>query len=288
MSIRSLVDHLAGLLPGRREPGFAAPVSQLVSESQFHCPRFQYWRQAFRMRPGLNRKLWEYLYIANALDHTIGLRDGVRVLGFGVGRERLPAVLAARGCAVTATDFAEAGAWAARSLEDLMRPDDGAEDPHLAHLPICDAERFRALVQYRSVDMNAIPQDLRGYDCLWSCGSLEHIGGLENGLTFVERAMACLRPGGVAVHTTEFNLSSNDVTYESPEMSFYRRRDIEGLADRLRAGGHRLTLNLTRGTGPIDNHVDKPPFDYDLTMNALVCGYLITSVGLIIRKAGWH
>lgn len=273
------------LLTAEEAPSFEVPDSQLVTEAQFYSPRFEEWRQAFRMRPGLNRKLWEYLYIANALDHYAGLGEGVRVLGFGVGHERIPAVLAARGCQVTATDYASAGEWAARSLEDVMRPNDGATDPHLAHLDICEPELFRQRVQYRNLDMNQIPEDLRGYDCLWSCGSLEHIGGLQNGLDFVERSLDCLKPGGIAVHTTEFNLSSNEATYDTPTMSFYRRRDIEGLAAKLLSQGHCLVLNLTRSNSPIDNHVDKPPFDYELTMNALVCGYLITSIGLIIQKA---
>ena len=266
-------------------PDFEAPDSQLVSEAQILSPRFEQWRQAFRMRPGLNRKLWEYLYIAQALDHYVGLRDGVRVLGFGVGRERIPAVLAARGCSVTATDFAAAGEWAAQSLDDMLRPKDSDTDPALADQPICEAELFRRLVSFRDVDMNAIPADLRDYDALWSCGSLEHIGGLQQGLDFIERSLDCLKPGGIAVHTTEFNLSSDAVTMDTPGMSFYRRSDILALAARLTAQGHSMVLNLTRSTGPIDQHVDKPPYDYALTMNALVGGYLITSIGLIIQKS---
>jgi hypothetical protein len=236
------------------------------------------------MRPGLNRKLWEYLYVAQAIDHYVGLRDGIRVLGFGVGRERIPAVLAARGCRVTATDHSAAGEWAALSLDDLLQPMESDTDPALAGQPVCDAGLFRQRAEFRDVDMNAIPGDLRDYDALWSCGSLEHIGGLRQGLDFIARSLDCLKPGGIAVHTTEFNLSSDEVTYETPGMSFYRRSDILALAERLTDQGHGIVLNLTRGAGPIDQHVDKPPYDYALTMNALVAGYLITSIGLIIQK----
>lgn len=268
------------------QPCFEAPDSQLVSEAQIQSPRFEYWRRAFRMKPGLNRKLWEYLYIVNSIDYYVGLGEGVRILGFGVGRERTPAVLAARGCLVTATDYDEAGEWAARSVEDLLHPLDSDTDPELATQEICDPEVFRSNVSFRNVDMNNIPSDLRGYDCLWSCGSLEHIGGLNMGLEFIENSLDCLRPRGIAVHTTEFNLSSNEHTIDTPELSFYRRRDIEALASRLQANGHDIVLNFTRGNSPVDNHVDKAPYDYQLTMNALHCNFLITSIGLIIQKMG--
>jgi hypothetical protein len=207
-------------------------------------------------------------------------------LGFGIGHERIPAVLANRGCLVTATDFSAAGAWAAQSPDDVLTPKDSDTDPEMAHLALCDADAFHRLVHFRDVDMNKIPEDLRHYDCLWSCGALEHIGGLAHGLHFIEQSLDCLKPGGVAVHTTEFNLSSDTATLDTPDMSFYRRSDIVSLAGRLLAEGHAIVLNFTRGAGPIDSHVDKPPYDYQLTMNALVAGYLITSIGLIIQKGG--
>lgn len=263
---------------------FEAPDSQLVSEAQIRSHGFEYWRRAFRMKAGLNRKLWEYLYIANGFNHYIGLKEGVRVLGFGVGRERIPAVLAARGCHITATDYDEGGNWTAKSIADLLQPLETDTDPGLAHEAICDPEIFSRNVSFRNVDMNNIPADLRGYDCLWSCGSLEHIGGLDRGLDFIERSLDCLRPGGIAIHTTEFNLSSNEHTLDTPTLSFYRRQDIEALASRLQASGHHIVLNFTRGTSCVDNHVDKAPYDYSLTMNALHWNFIITSIGLIIQK----
>lgn len=267
-------------------PTFECPDSQLVSHAQIQSPRFEYWRQAFRMRKGLNRKLWEYLYIANAIDHYMGLDRQTKALGFGVGRERIPAVLAAQGCTVVATDYPSAEEWSARSLDDLREPLASDTDPALADQPICDDETFRRNVTFRHADMNSVPGDLRDFDCLWSCGSFEHIGGLEDGLNFVMESMSCLRPGGFAVHTTEFNLSSNDETLNNPDLCFYRRRDIEDLAMRLQTAGHHIVLNFHRGNSPVDCHIDKPPFDYALTMNALHGDFVVTSIGLIIQKKG--
>jgi hypothetical protein len=50
----------------------------------------------------------------------------------------------------------------------------------------------------------------------------------------VVNAMDLLKPGSTAIHTTEFNLSSNDETLTSGSNDIYRRRDIEALDHRLR------------------------------------------------------
>src|SRR5271157_238381 len=262
------------------EPNFDKPVSQLVTVAQICSARFEQWRRLFQWGFGLNRKLWEYLYILNGCDSYGGLGAGRRALGFGVGHERLAALLANMGCQVMATDYVpgdgQSLGWEARSLEDLMDE------------LVCPEEKFRQNVSFRHVDMNEIPSDLLSgqFDFLWSCGSLEHIGGLQNGLDFIEKAMACLRPGGVAVHTTEFNVVSNERTLDTPGLSFYRRQDIQGLAQRLREQGHHIALNFTKGTTVADLHVDQEPYHYPLSINALVGEFVITSIGLIIQK-GW-
>jgi Methyltransferase domain len=257
-------------------PSFDCPVSQLVSAEQIFSPRFQQWCRVFGMSPALNRKIWEYLYILNAMDQFAGLRPGRRARGFGVGRERIVPLLASFGCEVVATDYFEKRElWPlmAQNLDDLFDP------------RICSEATFRSLVAFRNVDMNHIPPDLRDFDCLWSCGSLEHIGGLQNGLDFIEATMECLRPGGIAVHTTEFNVVSDEITYETPNMCFYRRRDIVALAERLRAKGHQIVLNFTRGDTPADSHVDLVPEGNHTLSLTVQCGaYIITSIGIIVQK----
>jgi hypothetical protein len=265
-----------GAIVASGKPSFDHPVSQFVSAEQIFSLRFERWRRVFGWGAGLNRKLWEYLYILNALDQFVGLRPGTRALGFGVGRERLVPLLAGLGCEVIATDYLERRElWPkmAQKLEDLLDP------------KICTEESFRSLVAFRNVDMNRIPPDLRNFDCLWSCSSLEHIGGLQNGLDFIEAAMDCLRPGGIAVHTTEFNLVSNETTHETPNLSFYRRHDIEALAERLTAKGHQIVLNFTRGDTLADLHVNEDPArNWHLSLNAQAGMYVITSIGIIVQK----
>jgi hypothetical protein len=125
---------------------------------------------------------------------------------------------------------------------------------------------------------------LQGYDFCWSTGSLEHIGGHAKGLAFVEAAMGCLKPGGIAVHTTEFTISSETVGRDAPDLSFYCRADIEALASRLLQAGHTIVLNFDRGTTVADTHVDVPPYHAGRTLCAHFGSHVITSIGLIVQK----
>ena len=51
--------------------------------------------------------------------------------------------------------------------------------------------------------MRDLPDDLGSFDFIWSSCSFEHLGSLGEGERFVLEALRFLKPGGVAVHTTE-------------------------------------------------------------------------------------
>ena len=62
----------------------------------------------------LHRKMWEWLFIAEALRERGMLAAGRSGLGFGVGQEPLVALFAAAGCDVVATDQPHESAVATR------------------------------------------------------------------------------------------------------------------------------------------------------------------------------
>ncbi|HEY1734755.1 MAG TPA: hypothetical protein VGG23_09930, partial [Acidimicrobiales bacterium] len=135
----------------------------------------------------------------------------------------------------------------------------------------------------RHVDMNDVPDDLQGFDFTWSSCAFEHLGDLRAGADFVVEQMRCVAPGGVAVHTTELNVSSGDRTVAAGPTVLYRRRDIDDLAARLRGLGYRIDVDLTEGTAPADDHVDVPPFS-DTHLRTTLGEFVTTSVGLVIEK----
>jgi len=267
-------------------------ISQLCRYRTLDSATFRRWADELREPWRPHRKLWELAFICQALEEREMLRPGRRGLGFAVGAEKLPAVFAARGCEITATDlpadddrrtpWADTGQWV-------------GECDSLNQHGLCEPAVFQERVRYRPVDMNRIPVDLTGFNFTWSTCSFEHCGSLDLGLEFLERQMDCLVPGGVAVHTTEFNLSSNDETVAEGSCVIYRLRDMEAICGRLAAAGHAVEpLDVDPGSHRLDHFVDEPPFaDWHTTPSARVkhlrlnlWGHASTSIALIIRKAG--
>jgi hypothetical protein len=264
--------------------------SQLCSAESLRSPALRAW--ADRLRPlwagaederdvMLHRKMWEWLFIAEALRERGMLAEGRRGLGFGVGQEPLVALFASEGCDVVATDQPHDAAVASGWTDSEVEWADGPEA--LNRSGLCPAEDFACRVRFRPVDMNALPKDLRGFDFSWSSCALEHLGTLGAGADFVLDQMDCLRPGGVSVHTTEFLVSSESETVESGGTVFYRRRDIEALAARLRRAGHDIDVDYDLGTTPEDVHVDVPPFS-DVHLRTELSGYVTTSLALVVTK----
>jgi hypothetical protein len=272
-------------------PGSIAPadgstarlLSSLCRAEMLESDAFRYWIDRLKEDWHYHRKLWEWAYICQALYERGMLGHGRRGVVFAVGRESLPALFASYGCSILATDlaagdpratgWATSGEWAS-TLEELNR------------LGLCPESLFRERVSFRPVDMNHIPADVTGFDFSWSSCSFEHCGSLELGIEFLIRQMECLRPGGVAVHTTEFNLTSNANTVRKGRTVIYRGIDIEGIVHRLAALGHSTELlDLTVGSHPLDWHVDERPYSIDRHLRKRQGRYATTSVGLIITKS---
>lgn len=275
---------MAQLLDFQRDPppSLANPVSQACTQAQFDTPIYHYWCREIREAPRYHRKQWEFCYILQALAVNGAIAPERRGIGFGVGTEPLTAVLAARGCRILATDLdpgeAEKAGWVATNQH-------ASRIAQLNTRGICDPAVFPENVTFRFLDMNRIPPELGDFDFTWSACCLEHLGSIGHGLAFIENTVALLRPGGIAVHTTEFNCSSNDHTIERGGTVLFRRRDIEALCARLSAAGHEVTLNFNLGDQPLDKHVDVPPYSADDHLKLQIAQYASTSFGLAIRKA---
>jgi hypothetical protein len=230
----------------------------------------------------MHRKLWEWCFITDVLYDDGVLKPGKSGLGFAVGREPLVAYFASMGVSILASDLdveraAQAG-WVgsnehAASLEMLNERN------------ICPSSLFSDLVRFSEVDMNNIDSDNLGqFDFVWSSCAFEHLGSLEHGLRYVEKAMECVKPGGLAVHTTEFNVGSNDQTHSEGGTVIYRRRDIDDLVARLRKQGHKVRVKYNFGDQPADYNVDVPPYTHDVHLKLHLMGHTTTSIGLAIRK----
>jgi hypothetical protein len=132
--------------------------------------------------------------------------------------------------------------------------------------------------------MNKIDPDLVGFDCVCSSCAFEHVGSIELGLQFVKNSLKCLRPGSIAVHTTEFNVFSNEATIDHQQTVLFRRQDIDRLAAELTSQGHEIVLNYNTVRGPFDPHIDVPPWS-GIHLKLQLEQYVTASLGLLIQKA---
>ncbi|TDH64353.1 class I SAM-dependent methyltransferase [Dankookia rubra] len=285
--------RLAGLTETATLPGVPRRFglgSRICCQADIEQDWLRHWCRALGTSPRYHRKLWEDCFVPQALWEAGMLEPGRRGLGFAVGTEDLPAFFVGRGIEVLATDLDasddRADAWRdsgqhANRAQNLYRP-------RLAKAAECDR-----LLGFRAVDMTAIPEDLlQGrFDFVWSICALEHLGSLEAGEDFIRSAMRCLRPGGTAVHTTEYNMDQDRPTLATGPTVLYQRRHLDRLARALAADGHamRPLQDPPGGQHLFDQLVDVPPYPHEggpqdaPHLRLTLGGYTTTSVGLIIQ-----
>lgn len=272
-------------------------TSKATRQADMESAWCAYWCAQLGIPVVYHRKIWELCYLLQTLHDERLLVPGKKGLGFACGREPTPSYLASRGIIVTATDldadqvagkgWAETGQHAS-SIDSLWHP-------HLVA-----REQFDKTVSFQFVDMNEIPSSLSGYDFCWSTCSLEHLGSIAKGLDFIENSLKVLRPGGVAIHTTEYNVDSEGPTIDNWATVLFQRKHIESIADRLIAQGHYVApLDFDFGDGPMDNFIDLPPYVWDgmlcdpsstskqlhpSHLKLALDGFACTCFGLMIRK----
>jgi SAM-dependent methyltransferase len=264
--------------------------SKICTQNDFSEDWMHFWFHELRVPPFYHRKFWEYGYICQALFAEGKLAPQQSGIGFGCGVEPLPSLFVKYGAHVLATDLdqdhTDAEAW-------QLSKEHAASAEALRYRHICADEERLADIEFRTVDMKAIPRDLDGqFDFCWSTCAFEHLGTLANGLAFVENSLRTLRPGGVAAHTTEFTFNGGEPIDNNPTV-LYQAQHLTEFVARLRDQGYQVSdLDLASGSGVLDCFVDLPPFSHDLLLMRLpnahlklaIDGYTCTSVGLIIKK----
>lgn len=257
-------------------PDLEQPCSQMCTWSQFDDPAYAEIIEAMGYPPGRGRPRWEQAWIVSVLATEGLVAPGKRGLGLQVGRERVPSLLASRGVEVVGTND-EVGSPAAAETRRTW----------LFHPEVCHIEEFDRLVRFAGLDWEALGVwEQAGFDFVWSIGLPSRMRTVETTLDAFEASLAPLRPGGLALHTFTFNLTSDQITWELPEITVLRRRDIEALAQRLIAKGHSLLpLNTHPGLEIADEHVRNDPMGVPglRQRNGMLVS---TSFGLAIRKGG--
>jgi hypothetical protein len=256
--------------------------SELCKAIHIQADWYKRWCKELNEAPKFHRKQWEFVYVMQALWERNCIQQGKKGLVFAVGTEPGPSIFANYGCDILATDI-----FPAKGMEmgwtNANQLCFGLDSLNTRGL--CDEATLHRQVSYRPVDMNAIPADLRGFDFNWSSCSFEHLGSIEKGLAFLKNQLSTLKPGGWAVHTTEYNISSNDQTTEQGDTVVFRKKDIDKVVGELRRMGHFVEeLDFSLGAEPEDFQVDFLPHQQQVHLKLQLDQFVVTSIGLIIRK----
>ncbi|MBD5417793.1 MAG: class I SAM-dependent methyltransferase [Desulfovibrio sp.] len=286
-------------------PMIDAPVkigltSKITTQEDLESDWSRYWTKELKANFRYNRKRWEFAFVLQALfENDMFGKSG---LGFACGNESLPSYLISRGCTITAgdkpLDEEDGGQKKWRSTGEYTESKE-----LLFKQALVSREAFDAAFQLKYLDMNAIPDDSEAtYDFIWSVCAIEHLGSIDNGLKFLCESLKLLKPGGISVHTTEYNLFSDDLTIESPDLSFFRKKDFQRLRELLENKAELLDIDYALGDLPFDRYIDMSPYSpQDLSeapftgleiphdnrtphLRLLQAGFPITCMGLILKK----
>ncbi|OSZ76926.1 hypothetical protein CAP36_10855 [Chitinophagaceae bacterium IBVUCB2] len=256
--------------------------SELCKAIDMQADWYKRWCHELKEEPKFHRKQWEFVYVMQALWERGCIEQGKKGLVFAVGTEPGPSVFANYGCDILATDILPAKGME-MGWTNANQLCFGIESLNTRGL--CDEKTLKEHVTYRPVDMNSIPADLTGFDFNWSSCSFEHLGSIEKGLAFLTNQLSTLKPGSWAVHTTEFNISSNDKTIEQGDTVVFRKKDIDRVVEELRRMGHFVgELDYSLGGEPEDFQVDFLPHQQKVHLKLQLDQFVVTSIGLIIQK----
>jgi SAM-dependent methyltransferase len=294
MNIKAL-GYAIGATEAGRKADRPAPGPSTIPLSSKPCTRAdldadwgRFWSSELNNPVRYHRKLWEFVYIAQALFSAGKLLPGNDGLGFGCGHEPLPSLFAKYGARVVATDLA-AEDPKAQSWTQTRQHAEGIAA--VRRIDICpDREKLRN-ISFRPLNMNAVPRGLDGkFDFCWSACALEHLGSIEAGFRFIRNSLRTLKPGGVAVHTTEYTFEPRP-THERWPTVIYREDQLVPFVESLRKDGYAVAdLDLAPGDDPLDNFADLSTKELyssnlraDLHLKTVYDGFVCTSIGLIIE-----
>lgn len=236
------------------------------------------------IEPRLHRQVWEYAFLLSACRRLGLLQPGRRALGVGTHDDPLTSCLTAHGLEVVllAEDSAPA-----QVMERAFRP------------ALVGRARFDALASVEPPNLLSEPFRLAGqFDLCWTTQALERQGSVTAGLGMAHAMIHTLRPGGVALLTTEFDLGLTGTHARgSSAITVFGRTELERLREELAAAGHAMApLDVAWGTGVLDSYIDMPPYAGDPQaqpgraepphLKLLIEGTVATRIGLVLHAAG--
>lgn len=199
-------------LIGKVRPSFSYPVSQVITPGQLGEADFAAWLPSLASMAAHSAEAWKRAFVLQALARYGMLESGAMALA--LGDATLVESVRARDCPV---------------LLGLLA--------HGAEVFAGDPD---AGVTVRAIDLDNLPDDLYGFDFLWSIDTLARFATPAAAANFVGKAMRALRPGGFAVHTFDMLEASTRLPSDYARGGILNRQEIERLALTLVAKGDEI------------------------------------------------
>jgi hypothetical protein len=273
------------ILPDFRGISTFEITSKLANQRDFLAPWMKRTLAAIHMVPMNHRKQWELGYIVHIVSTYKLCTEGTYGMVWAAGKECLISYFASQGCHITASDIDitddAAKGWSQTNQHSALKE-------QLWYANLVNKSVFDKKVTYRSANMNVIPKDLilePKFNFIWSTCSVEHIGSITLGMRFVLNAMTTVKPGGIAIHTMEFTLSSLDQTIEEGSTVFWRKGDILRLKHDLTHLGYIVfPIRWEAGDLELDKNPDLPPYKGYDHIKLLIGEHVVTSFCIIVKK----
>jgi SAM-dependent methyltransferase len=173
------------------DPELAATIREVFPhEIQYFTPEFP--------RGAEYRKYWEVAMSIRALRQHGALREDADLLGVGAGTETTIFYLTNHARRVFASDlYVGAGGWdQSAPWRMLISPDAFAPFPY---------RRDRLVVQHMDGRLMHYPDNT--FDGIFSSGSIEHFGSMQNIASSAYEMGRVLKPGGILTLSTEYRIS---------------------------------------------------------------------------------
>ncbi|MDX1923722.1 MAG: hypothetical protein SFT91_00560 [Rickettsiaceae bacterium] len=265
------------------EPNFSPEYmlqSQSCTQSQFDSFGYKDLVSQLDQQPQYNRRQWEMVYIIKALQERSMLTSNKNGVGFGLISDPLRSLFAKPGMQIVFYQVnkiisEDQGQIYAQQVESLGN--------HFDDKALFNNESSNSIL-IKKLESSSIPSEFQIFDFLWSSATASYLGSIDKGERFILDSVNSIKPGGVAVHILEYNLSSNEGTIFEGSVVLFRKKDIQKIVTNLVQKGHEVYLNLNPGSGKLDYYIDPPPYKPNPHIKAKIGGYASTSFGIIIRK----
>jgi SAM-dependent methyltransferase len=255
---------------------------QVCTEKSLVSQELQRWANLYDRGGLINRKVWEWSFITQTFYEHGKLSPGNSGLVFAVGTEPMVSNFVSFGCRIHATDLDFEDAKVKGWVDGLQH---SSNKTNLYYQKLCNSDDYDKNVSFEFLDMNSIPENLNDkFDFCWSTCSLEHLGSIENGKRFIYNSLKTLKRGGVAVHTTEYNVSSNNDTIDNEPTVLFRKCDIEDILFHLKSLGFISKMDWNCGSECNDYFVDLPPYGSSPHLKLRIQNFTVTSIALVIIK----